>query len=230
MVAVLTTRIVNPLAFMVVRRRIYDILVAELQNQQDLAVLASQDPTPYEITVYEEKYNPWTIGQFPLVNVWYDTGSIDMKSSSPTGDQQGEHYYNCDLYYHVPSEVVEGETIYGDSESQKAAQLGGSLIFQILMADLNTRLQFPSRGAHPISGKIIPIAFLSHRQVTELIAFKPTFGEHFVENVVAFRVRLETVHLELIPHIVGLPLEGIDATISRQDTTTDTDIGISINV
>jgi hypothetical protein len=226
MVSVLDNRITEPLAFTVVRQRIVDILEDELENQIALAEAEEPpaDTTPYEITIFQEKTNPWQLGQFPCANVWYDTAAIDTSVAPPTANQQGEHFYNIDVYDSHPSELdPQHAVIFGDYLIQIAVQNYAAVLYQILMADINTKLQFPSRQAGT------PIAFFSHRQIVEMVTYKQTFGDHPVDNVAAFRLRLKTVHTELIPKIEGLPLLGFDFILSRRDSTIETDIPIEMN-
>jgi hypothetical protein len=222
---VLSTVISEELAFVIVRQRIYDILVAELANQ---FTLSSNDPV-FAINVYQERYNPWLGGNMPLVNVFYDTGNILESSGVASKDQMGDHFYNMDLYYNVSSEMVNEIVVFGDTESQKEVQKGASIIYQIIGADFNTRLQFPSKITNPSPPPVTkPNSFIGARQFTELIAFKPTFGDHFVEDVTAFRLRLKVRHTELMPQIEGLTLDAIDTTLVRKDTTLDKEIEINI--
>ena len=226
MVSVLDNRITQPLAFTLVRQRIVDILEAELENQIALALaeIPPADTTLYEMTVYQEKSNPWQLGMFPCINVWYDTAAIDTSVASPTANQQGEHFYNIDVYDSQPSELdPQHAVIFGDTTAQIAVQNFAAVVYQILMADMNTKLQFPSRS----NG--VPIAFFSHRQIVEMISYRETFGDNPVDNVAAFRLRLKTVHTELVPKLEGLDLEGFDFILSRRDSTLETDIPIEIN-
>ncbi len=224
---VLSTVISSELAFVAVRQRIFDILVAELANQ---LVLSSDDPV-FNINVYQERYNPYLGGNMPLVNVWYDSGNILESSGVASKDQSGDHFYNLDLYYNVPSEDVGGVVVFGDTESQKAVQTGASIIYQIIGADFNTRLQFPARIVNPNPPPAtLPNSFIGARQIVELVAFKPTFGDHFVEDTTAFRIRVKVRHTQFMPQIAGLLLQGIDTILVRKDTTLDTEIEINVNV
>lgn len=219
MVQVLST-IINPeMAFTVIRQRIVDILEAELSNQFTLSL---DDPV-YSINVYQEKSNPWLSGQMPLVNVSYDSGITDVGSSSIARDQQGDHFYNLELYYQIPSYQDGDDINYGDVESKLVLQKGVSIIYQIIGADMNARLQFPAR----VAGKAA--AFVGGRQFTEMVALQPAYGDHTVEDIAAFRLRLKVRHTELMPQIQGLELQGIDTTISRCDTTINTNIGINLD-
>jgi hypothetical protein len=226
MVKVLDSLIATELAFPVIRQRIYDILVAELANQ---FTLSGDDPV-FAINVYQEKSNPWLSGQMPLVNVWYDSGAIDPGSAAIAKDQQGDHFYNLDLYYTIPSIEVGGEIQYGDVEAKKAIQKGASIVYQILGAPLNTRLQFPARVTNPSPPPAeLPAAFVGGAYFTDLFALQSTYGDHTVQDIAAFRLRLKVRHTELMPELVGLPLQGIDTIIRRSDTEVDTDIEITIN-
>ncbi len=153
---VLENRIVLPMFFEVVRDRIAEIIVNELLNQITLAIADSAPIEPYEIAVTTEKTDPFSKTQFPLVNVWYDTGNIDTSASSPANEQQGDHFYNLDCYVEKPSEDDGGDIISGDTLSAKEVQRVAGLIWQIIMADQNARLQFPSREVGPITSKADP--------------------------------------------------------------------------
>lgn len=210
---VLENRITQPMAFEVVRDRIAEILITELANQEALAIADAADPTPYQIAVTTEKTDPWSVKQFPLINIWYDTGNIDTSASSPANQQQGDHFYNLDCYVEKPSEDDGVEVKSGDVESAKEVQRVAGLAWQILMADLNAKLQFPAR----INDK--PAAIVGYRIFEQLSTFQPSFGDTVVENVQALRLRLKVRHVEIPPVTVGVDLESALFTIKQDNRT-----------
>lgn len=225
MVSVLDTTITASLAFTVVRQRIVDILVAELANQFTLTA----DPV-FQITVFQEQSNPFLGGQMPLVNVVYDSGAIDLGSAPIARDQQGDHFYNLDLYYKGESTEVAGEIVFGDIEVKKAVQKGAAIIYQIIGAPMNTRLQFPPRVTNPSPPPAeLPAAFVGGRQFTDLIAFQPTYGDHTLEDIAAFRLRLKVRHTELMPELIGLALEGVDSIVKLENKTLKPEIDVNID-
>lgn len=140
---VLKKRIKNPLAIEIVRDRIADILVVELANQKQLAIDDGDETTPYDILVVQEKSDPWSVTEMPVVNIWYDTGNILEGESSVNAQQQGFHYYNLDCYVNKTSEVQGGDIEAGDTKSAIEVHRVAGLVWQILMADVNCQLQFP---------------------------------------------------------------------------------------
>ena len=214
---VLENRITEPMLFEVVRDRIAEILVNELANQEALALAASADQTPYQIAISTEKTDPWESTQFPLVNVWYDTGNIDTGASSPANNQQGDHFYNLDCYVEKDSEVSGSSIVSGDTLSAREVQRVAGLVWQIIMADQNTRLQFPFRTAG------VPSAVVAHRVFEQLSTFQPSFGDKVVQNVEAMRLSLNVRHVEIPPVSLGVTLHAGVFVVERTDTTKDVD-------
>jgi hypothetical protein len=226
MVSVLDTTITAELAFTVVRQRIVDILTAELANQFTLTT----DPI-FQIAVYQEKSNPFLGGQMPLVNVVYDSGIIDSGAAPIARDQQGDHFYNLDLYYQGASIESGGEVIFGDVEVKKAVQKGAAIIYQIIGAPLNTRLQFPARITNPSPPPAeIPAAFVGGREFTDLLPFQPSYGDHTVEDIAAFRLRLKVRHTELMPELIGDVLEGIDTNMRIENRTLKPEFDVNLEI
>jgi len=210
---VLTTRIVPPMMFEQVRDRIAAILVAELANQEALAIAASASPVPYQINVTTEKTDPWSAEQFPLINVWYDTGDIDTSASSPANMQQGNHFYNLDCYDQSRSEDDSGNIVGGDELSAKLVQQTAGIVWQIIMADLNARLQFPARTGG------VPSALVASRIFEQLSTFQPSFGDITDRNVQALRLRLKVRHVEISPFTEGDALQESVFTIKQSNRT-----------
>lgn len=223
-IKLLENRIVPPMMFELVRDRIAEILIAELVNQVNLAIADGADPTPYEISITTEKTDPWNSSQFPLVNVWYDTGNIDTAASPADNNQQGDHFYNLDCYVERPSEDSGGDIIHGDELSAKEVQQVAGIIWQIIMADQNTRLQFESRSG----GK--PSALVAARIFEALSTFQPSFGETPVENVQAMRLRLKVRHVEIPPVTLGVTLHDGLFVIKQSDRTQEPEDEVEVTL
>lgn len=208
---VLENRITQPMAFEVVRDRIAEILVNELAHQTSLA--PAEEKEDYDIAVTIEKTDPWASTQFPVVNVWYDTGNIDTGASSPANEQQGDHFYNLDCYVKKASEVDGVVIDSGDTLSAREVQRVAGLIWQIIMADQNARLQFPARTAG------VPSAVVGSRIFEQLSTFQPSFGDTVVEDVQAMRLRLKVEHVEIPPISVGVTLQAGVFVVERVDST-----------
>lgn len=218
--AVLEQRIgVIPMAFELVLDRIVEILETELANQIVLATAASQPTEPYEIAVYKEKAIPWEGTQMPLVNVWYDSSQISRKSPS-IGRQQGEHVYNIDCLSTVKSTAT-GTNIdtYGDTETAMKVHAVARVIYQIIMANLNHRLQFDP----PVTP-----AFVGGRMIREMSTMRPPFGDNPANFFLAMRLPLVVKHADSLPEQLGAILEEIGITVSRQDVTKITEIDIEL--
>jgi hypothetical protein len=226
-VNVLDVRIIPPMTYELVRDRIAEILTAELANQVTLAEAVPVDSTPYKMTVVVEETIPYIISQIknqPIVNVWYDTGDILTDVSPATNQQQGEHFYNIDVYVSEPSTDDNVNPIeYGDVLTAKEVQERAGIIYQVIMADINTQLQFPRRANN------VPVQIVASRQFNQLATFQPTFGDQPLQNIQGFRLRLKVRHNEVPPQILGDALDGFKFTISRRDTTIDIDNDIEID-
>lgn len=221
---VLENRIVLPMMFELVRDQIAAIIVNELANQITLAIADSAPTEPYEIAVTTEKTDSWNKSQFPLVNVWYDSGNIDTSASSPANQQQGDHFYNLDCYVEKPSEDDAGDIVSGDTLSAKEVQRVASIIWQIIMADQNTRLQFEFRTAD------VPSALVAHRIFEQLTTFQPSFGDTVVENVQALRLRLKVRHVEIPPVTIGVTLHDGLFVIKQSNRTLQPEDEIEITL
>ena len=219
---VLDTRVIPPLVFEQVRDRIAAILVAELANQETLAIAASASPVPYQIAVTTEKTDPWSPEQFPLINVWYDSGDIDTSASSAANMQQGDHFYNIDCYAESRSVDDAGDIIGGDKLSALSAQETGGIVWQIIMADLNARLQFPARTGG------LPSAVVAYRIFEQLSTFQPSFGDITDRNVQAFRLRLKVRHVEISPFTEGPALQEGVFTVKQSNRTGEPEDEIEI--
>ncbi len=222
MVEVLDSRITDTLAIATVRDQIIAILVAELANQVTLAQAASADTDPYLINITREKTIPWNKVSMPLCNVSYDTGSILANSSPASSDQQGDNFYNLDIYVEKPGLEDSGDVTEGDERAAVEAIERASTIYFIIMANINTKLQLAKTAESK--------GIVGHRIIREILPFQPTFGDNPTDHIFAIRLRLEVRQLETVPKIVGDPLEGLDLIVKRSDTTLVKDIDIDIEI
>lgn len=126
--------------------KIAEILVNEFANQQALAVLAAVDPTPYDIRVFADRFDP--LDQFkkdsrPLINITLSDDSTRTAVTATYGDNQKAVTILIDCFgVGVASETVEGHTP-ADLDASRDAKAAANLVRYILAADINQNLQLP---------------------------------------------------------------------------------------
>lgn len=140
----------------IVRDQIAGILVAELTNQQALAVLAAKDPLDWTLDVYIERDFPiedWlntdtdlTAATVPKVSISVETSTrIDASSSVPGAKQVYEVTYTIDVLARgVNAEEAGAGYTPADNDARIRCQAAVRLVRNILAATENRRLQLPS--------------------------------------------------------------------------------------
>ena len=80
--------------FEVVRDKIAQILADEIANQMVLAVDGGKDPDLWKLRIFAERSAPWAqwlddqTDESPIVNVWFDNHSVDLKASNAISRQR----------------------------------------------------------------------------------------------------------------------------------------------
>lgn len=201
-----------------VRDEIAAIIKLESENQQELAALESKDPRLWDLRVFIERANPWSefevapdqLDGTPIVNVHFDTESIDLKGSGTVEQQTYDGVFNIDCYgYGVsadnPDEYDEdGGHTPGDEEAAREAQRAARLVRNILMAGAHTYL-----GLRGIVGR---------RYVQSITAFQPPIDARPVQRICGVRIVLHVRYVETSPQVSGQPFETVFATALRLET------------
>lgn len=124
--------------------KIAEILVNEFANQQALAVGEGKDPTPYDIRVFADRFDP--LDQFkkdfrPLVNITMSDDSTRTAVTATYGDNQKSVTILIDCFgVGVAAETVGGHTP-ADLTASRNAKAAANLVRYILRADINNNLQ-----------------------------------------------------------------------------------------
>lgn len=192
-----------------IRDKIADILVTEAASQVALATTAGKpDPSLWDLRVFTERSNPFEefLGEsrshVPIINVWFDSGSFDLKLGNVVERQTVEGTFNIDCYGQAESfETMTGHSP-GDRDAALEAMRAVRLVRNILMSAEYTYLKM--RGT------------VGRRWIQSIRAFQPTFDGANVVNIVGIRVSFSVVYNETSPQIQGEPIELVQVTTKRQ--------------
>lgn len=199
-----------------VRDQIAAILLRETESQQRFAIAAGKDPDEWTLRVYLERTNPWAdwidlpettetpVKAYPIVNVWLDNITYDLKTSNVVERQNATGLYQIDCYgYGVSADDASGH-IAGDETAALEVQRALRLCRRILMAATYTYLGL--RG-------------LVWRRFTQSASFfQPQIDGRSVQQVQGARLTLAVDFNEFSPQVHGLPLEEMVATVGRKQT------------
>lgn len=179
-------------SFELTRDLIAQTLADEFVNQQALATGAGKDPELWKADVFTERSHPWerylkdTPDETPIVHVWFDSESFDKSASNIMERQKATGVYNIDCYGYGKSAklATKGHTA-GDKEAAIVSHRIARLVRNILMADVNTRLQTP--------------ALVIERWINSVNTFQPSQGNRQMENILATRIVLNVTFNEFAP-------------------------------
>lgn len=204
--------------FEIVRDRVALILAQESAQQQQLAILAGEDPELWRLRVFIERTNPWEFlrvdngspleDQPPVVCVWFDTSSIDARASQTIDRQQMEASFNIDVYGVGVTELLPDRLghIPGDEAAAKEAQRGARLVRNILMADSYVTL-----------GIDRSLGLVGQRHISTIQAFQPEFANQNACQLAGLRLTLLVKLAELAPQTPAVVLEEL-TTIVRNES------------
>jgi hypothetical protein len=198
----------------IIRDKIGQILLAEVAAQKALAIAASEDPVQWNLRVFTDRTNPWNeflqapdqgaVDATPLVNIHFDSSSVDGRASNVVTNQTYDGVFNCDVYgYGVSAYAATGHTA-GDYKASSEAHRGVRLVRNILMAAEYTYLDLPGT--------------VTKRMVQTIDAFRPPLDEKAAIQVHAHRIRLGVRYYEEAPVASGAPLETISVGVLRKET------------
>ena len=196
----------------VVRDQIAGILVLELTNQEKLAAEAGKEARLWKAKVFTERTNPWSdyvnappdeLDATPIVNVWYDRATIDLKASNPVERQRHNATFNVDCYaYGVSAETSDGHRP-GDQAAREISHRIVRLVRNILMASEYIYLRMQG-----IVGK---------RMVRDISTLEAAIDARNVQQISALRLSLDVQYNEFSPQFTPEILEGIIVEIKRKD-------------
>lgn len=199
--------------FEIIRDQIAFILKTEITNQIALATTAGEpDPDLWKVRVFTEAYNPFAqflkspvIDTSPLVNIWFDTTSMNDNASNNINQQQFSGVFNLDVYgYGVSQDNALGGHKSGDVESALASQRALRLVRNIIMASQYTYLQL--RGV------------VGRRWISNISMFQPQQNEQNVQQVIGARIALNVSYIENTAQFEGEELNYISVDVKRQET------------
>ncbi len=204
-------------SFEIIRSQIGAILATETASQQNLAVIAGEDPDKWKLRIYEERSNPWEqfllpldeVDPSPIVNVWYQNSTFNLSASNVMERQQAEGIFNIDCYgYAVSSDDPSGGHNPGDRESAFEVQRAVRLVRNILMAADYTYL-----GLRGLIGLRWPenISIFQPQKITD------TGHQINVEQVVGARIELRVTFNEFSPQAEPETLELASIDVIRAE-------------
>ena len=215
MTEVIDTLILKQDTFEIVRDQIALILVTEVANQMALATAAAEDPLDWKLRIFTERSNAWE--QFlnlegatdlsPLVNVWYDNGNFPKNKGNPVERQAHEAIYNLDCYGVGVSANSAGGHTPGDKEAAFEVHRTIRLVRNILMAAINTNLQFAKGDS------LRPWL----RWPQSITVFQPQIDNQAIQHIVGARIAFSVEFNEFSPQVTPEILEKVAVDIKRKE-------------
>lgn len=197
--------------FEAVRDSIVSILALETASQQALATAGSKNPELWRLRVFSERNAPWemfaedSVDTVPVVNVWYDNTTFDLRASNVVERQAAEGTFNIDCYgYGISSEVSGGGHKAGDQEATLEVQRCVRLVRNILMAGTYTYLSL--RGT------------VGQRMTQSINIFQPQTDGIPVQRVMGARIELKVKFNEFSPQVPYVDLDLISSKVYRSGT------------
>lgn len=218
MTALIQTLIDKQDTFEIVRDKVALILAEESAQQQQLAIGEGKDPALWKLRVFTERTNPWEFlrtndgkaptDRAPVVSVWYDSSSIDLRASQTIDRQQMEATFNLDVYGIGVTELLAGGAGQspGDQMAAEEAQRGARLVRNILMADSYVTL-----------GIDRALGLVGQRHISTIQTFQPEFANQNARQVAGLRLSLQVKLSELGPQTPAVILEEISAIVRDEN-------------
>lgn len=206
----------TPDAFELVAAKIGAILLEESEAQRVMAAAALEDPDLWALRVYLERSNPWSefgdpdedeeeeaglIRKIPIVNVWFDSDTTDLKRSNTHERQMVTGVFNIDCHgYGVSAANGAGHTA-GDALAAREAQRAARLVRRILMSAHHNYLGL--RGT------------VSRRWIQSRQTFQPSIEGRTIQHIVGMRLAMHVDFNEVSPQVEGETLEEISVGVRR---------------
>lgn len=184
------------------------ILFVESERQSVLAAEAGKDPQLWRLNVYADADTPigdWLTDEpqdrAPIVNVVFDSDSVDEGASNSIDQQKLQGVFNIDCYGFGVATSVMGGHKPGEVMARLEAERCARLVRNILMAD--SYAQLGMRGI-----------VVGRRHIART-AFQPQIDERPVQNVRAIRFALRVDFYESSPQTAPVELELVGVTVKR---------------
>lgn len=154
-------------------------------------------------TTVKERFSPWDTGEFPVVNIVYNSGNFD-KSRGSHSDQTHSGAYLIDCY--ARADAVENAGIIRPMDESAAISLHllVTKIYYSLMTEVNRDIGLPI-------GKVVS------PWIERIEKFIPTENNVPVEGIIAVRITLTMQFKEFPPIGTGNTLEIIEAITDTED-------------
>lgn len=194
----------------IIRDRIGAILVCEVINQMALATTAGKDADLWNLKIFTEASDPiedflnQKIVTTPIVNVWFDTESIDLRGSNVMERQKYDGVFNIDMYgFGVAKGDGGSGQIRGDLDAKLELNRAIRLVRNILMSATNTYLQ--------LRGVVVK------KMASSIIVFQPQEVINPVQKIAAARLVLNVTYSEFAPQVAQETLEFVSVDIFREE-------------
>jgi hypothetical protein len=202
------TQLIDKLdTFEIVRDKIATILADESAMQVQLATTAGKpDPSLWDLKVYIERATPWDDSKDGevIVNVWFDTTSVEQPASNTVRNQTMRGTFNVDVIgFAVSKPNGSGGQIAGDELAALNAQRGLRLVRNILMASTYTYLDL--RG------------MVGQRMPQSISSFQPQLNSNAVTHAVGTRFALGVRYEEFSPQYEPVSLLELGVIIERAE-------------
>lgn len=200
--------------FEIIRDQIAGVLKLESDNQVDLATLAGKDnPNEWKLRVFIEHSNPWEQylenkpeEYIPIVNVWYDDSTVDLKSSNQVKRQKYNGTFNIDCYGPgLAKDDGNDGHIPGDKDAALVAQRALRLSRNIIMSAQYKQLNLKGQD------------IVWSRMVQSIKMFQPDMSGRQTPHVVGCRIALNVEYNEFSPQFQPEVLEQLNLDIQLND-------------
>jgi hypothetical protein len=198
--------------FEIIRNEIAAILAVEVANQKVLAAAAAKNPALWDFDVYVERSSPWEIiedsegniiGDAPLVNVFFDTASVNSAGSNNIEQQLMDGTFTIDCVAAKTHIKATGSALqHADELAAREAQRILRLVRNILMAGTYTYLGM--RGV------------VTSREIQNIAMFQPQINDRPAEHVMVARLQIKVCFYEFSPQAVPEKIEYLSAQCTNK--------------
>lgn len=203
------TQLIDKLdTFEIVRDKIAQILATESAAQVSLATAALKpNPGLWALKVYTERSSPWDCvdpNTDVIVNVWFDSTSVDEAASNVVRAQAMRGTFNVDVIgFGNSGPNGSGGHRPGDEVAALNAQRGLRLVRNILMASSYTYL-----GLRSLVGQRMP---------QSITTFQPQLNSNPADHAVGARLALGVRYEEFSPQFEPATLLELGVRVERAE-------------